>query len=60
MQNMSIYNLLENIQANIGVLSVSNVKWKQIVSYPSQRGSSNNVNGKWIPKDDEDLETLNF
>mmetsp|Transcript_24512 Transcript_24512/g.57602 ORF Transcript_24512/g.57602 Transcript_24512/m.57602 type:complete len:599 (+) Transcript_24512:101-1897(+) len=46
------------VQENVNALSVSNVKWKQILSYPSERGLNDERNGALITEDAEDLEVL--
>jgi len=49
---------IEIVQENVNALSISNVKWKQIASYPDQRRLNNQVNEAYKKDQVENLETL--
>ena len=49
---------IELVQENVNNLSVSNVKWKQIASYPDQHLLYNELKGKDDSKIDREIETL--
>jgi sentrin-specific protease 1 len=49
---------LEIVQENVNTLSVSNGKWKQIASYPSQHRFNSKVKKGYERDEEEDLETL--